>query len=38
MNGDYVSLNAKLNEVDWDTLMCHDTIDVNWNLFQEQSF
>ena len=27
--GDYVSLNAELNEVDWDTLMCHDTIDVN---------
>ena len=29
--GDYVSLNA---ELDWDTLMCHDTIDVNWNLFK----
>ena len=34
MKGDYLSLNAELNEVDWDTLMCHDSIDVNWNLFK----
>jgi len=34
IKGDYLSLNAELNEVNWDTILCHDSIDVNWNLFK----
>ena len=34
MKGDYSTLNTEFNGVDWDTLLCHESIDINWNLFK----
>ena len=33
MKADYPSINNELNEVDWDTVLCDESIDINWDIF-----
>jgi len=34
MKADYLSINNKLNEVNWDTVLCNESIDTNWEAFK----
>ena len=34
MKADCPSINEELNEVDWDTVLCDESIDINWDIFK----
>jgi len=34
MEADYLSINKELNEVNWDAVLCDESIDTNWESFK----